>query len=698
MARNRKRKTANGLTSEESMKTAVERVVNGGEQLRLVARESYIPKSTLQRYVKKTQTGNGTDTTRFTPNYANGQIFSATQEKNISDYLQMASKQNHGLTTIATRKLAYEYAVKIGKPISNSWEEKKMASADWLSGFMKRNSSLAIRTPEATSLSRSTSFNRTNVTDFFNNLERLMEKHNFSPNEIYNVDETGLTTVQKPPKVIAARGAKQVGQITSAERGTLVTMCGAINATGNSIPPFMVFPRVHFKEHMIAGAPPGTRGVANPSGWMTADTFSQWLDHFISHTRCSKDKPILLLMDNHESHTSIDTIDKAKEFGVVMLTFPPHCSHKMQPLDRTVYGPLKRFYNHACDSWQMDHPGIPMTIYNVADNLGKAYAKAFTPENIQNGFKCTGVYPFNRHIFNEEDFLCSYVTDRPIDVEQQPQQQEEERPQEEHPFQGDTTPEPNSTVQEASSPSTSAAIEILVGTSRNSDTNPATCTPDSSSPVTEISLTEIRPFPKAAPRKKAKGGRKKGKTVVLTDTPVRNEIAESRKKKKCADKSKTSKRKADCQNEKVRRIKKSKRRLRLQEEESDSDSDVGPSIVQEGSDTPDEDYELTPLTEFTSEDLTIGCYVLAKYQAKHGFKFYVGQVTEQNGDTCEVNFLTRKATKESSLLLFTYPDNEDIDVLELECIVAILPPPQPIGGTQRASRVLKFDYDLTGFF
>lgn len=192
MVRNRVRKTANGTTSEESMKAAVQRVVNG-EHLRLVARECQVPKSTLQRYVssyKKTQTGSGPGNMRFTPNYANAQIFSATEEKNISDYLQKASKQNHGLTTIATRKLAYEYGVKIGKKVSKSWEEKKMASEDcMLSGFMKRNSSLAIRTPEATSLSRSTSFNRTNVTDFFNHLERLMKKHNFSPNEIYNVDE-----------------------------------------------------------------------------------------------------------------------------------------------------------------------------------------------------------------------------------------------------------------------------------------------------------------------------------------------------------------------------------------------------------------------------------------------------------------------------------------------------------------------------
>ena len=55
------------------------------------------------------------------------------------------------------------------------------------------------------------------------------------------MNETGVTTVQKPSKVVARKGFKQVGAITSAERGTLVTLATAVSAVGNSIPPFFVF-------------------------------------------------------------------------------------------------------------------------------------------------------------------------------------------------------------------------------------------------------------------------------------------------------------------------------------------------------------------------------------------------------------------------------------------------------------------------
>ena len=77
------------------------------------------------------------------------------------------------------------------------------------------------------------------------------------PQNIYNLDETGVTTVQKPGKVVSVIGKKQVGATASQERGELVTLCCATNAIGNSIPPFYIFPRVNFKSVFLKRAPPG---------------------------------------------------------------------------------------------------------------------------------------------------------------------------------------------------------------------------------------------------------------------------------------------------------------------------------------------------------------------------------------------------------------------------------------------------------
>ena len=303
--------------------------------VRAAANKYNVNRTTLHRYVDKHLKSEGDCS--YSPNYKNSLVFSIEQENELSKYCLTASQMLDGLTTKCIKKLAYDYAKANDITVPKAWENESSASVAWFRGFMKRHQELSLRTPEATSLSRATAFNKHTVETFFNNYKNVLKKHQFEPHAIYNCDETGITTVHKPCKVIAEKGKKQVGKLTSAERGSLVTVCGAVNAVGNAIPPFCIFPRCKFKDFMIAGAPAGTGGACNPSGWMNAEIFVQYLNHFVRHTRCSKDNKVLLLLDNHESHVSIDAINFARDNGIVMLTFPPHCSHRLQPLDLCIW-------------------------------------------------------------------------------------------------------------------------------------------------------------------------------------------------------------------------------------------------------------------------------------------------------------------------------------------------------------------------
>lgn len=58
---------------------------------------------------------------------------------------------------------------------------------------------------------------------------------NFVPKNIFNCDETGITTVQFPEKILATKGQRRVGSITSWERGKNITLMRAMNAAGGFI-------------------------------------------------------------------------------------------------------------------------------------------------------------------------------------------------------------------------------------------------------------------------------------------------------------------------------------------------------------------------------------------------------------------------------------------------------------------------------
>jgi hypothetical protein len=114
---------------------------------------------------------------------------------------------------------------------------------------------------------------------------------------------------------------------------------------------------------------------------------------FFSHVKPSKELPVALLLDNRNSHLSIAALDHFTENGVTVLAFPHHCSHKLQPLDRIVSGPLKTYVNRACDVWIKNHPGQMMTIYDLPGIVNMSLNSADTPANIKAGFLATGIFP-----------------------------------------------------------------------------------------------------------------------------------------------------------------------------------------------------------------------------------------------------------------------------------------------------------------
>jgi len=75
---------------------------------------------------------------------------------------------------------------------------------------------------------------------------------------------------------------------------------------------------------------------------------------------------------------------------------------------------LNTYYDQAAATWLRNHQGRAITELEIGDLFGTAYGKAATISNAESGFRKSGIFPFDRNLFTDEDFLSSKMTDRPL--------------------------------------------------------------------------------------------------------------------------------------------------------------------------------------------------------------------------------------------------------------------------------------------
>lgn len=92
------------------------------------------------------------------------------------------------------------------------------------------------------------------------------------------MDESNISTVQVPKKVLSERGQHQLGRVTSAERGQITTIICCMSATGFYVPPFFIFKRVRMSELLMKDSTPGAVGKVSFNGWSNKDILlNGWL-------------------------------------------------------------------------------------------------------------------------------------------------------------------------------------------------------------------------------------------------------------------------------------------------------------------------------------------------------------------------------------------------------------------------------------
>ena len=145
--------------------------------------------------------------------------------------------------------------------------------------------------------------------------------------------------------------------------------------------------------------------ATSPNGWTDNELGLEWFKQtFIPFATTHKlnDDPILLLLDGHNSHETDNLHALAYEHDIFILAFPSKCTHKLQPLDVTVFAQVQWKWSAHCD--HRIYENVAIDRYNVIPKYMQVRAASMTLELISSAFSCTGIYPFNPKVFTDEDF------------------------------------------------------------------------------------------------------------------------------------------------------------------------------------------------------------------------------------------------------------------------------------------------------
>ena len=164
------------------------------------------------------------------------------------------------------------------------------------------------------------------------------------PMQIYNMDETGVSIVHKPGKVVTQVGRHNVWAITSGEKVKIHTILSCVSVSGNALSHFMIYPRKRIMDNLKICALPGISFHCSDSGWVSSELFLKWFEFFLS---CIPPSRPVLLLDGHSAHISIEVIELAMKNDIHMLCIPAHTTHILQPFDDGVFKSFKNNYYKA---------------------------------------------------------------------------------------------------------------------------------------------------------------------------------------------------------------------------------------------------------------------------------------------------------------------------------------------------------------
>lgn len=377
--------------SEAEIQTALKAIVEG-MPLREAARKFNIPRATLQfrkgdKFVK----------TGFGPN----PVLTKEEEDMLEKWIIELGKKG-----FPRRKEDIQLSVQTflekhprKNPFTNNFPNDT-----WYKAFLRRHPNLVQRTAEMVT-SASSNLSENDLRKWFRDTKSYLQAKGYDsilsdPRRVLNGDETCFNVCPKNTKVLAPRGTKNIYEIEHASSKLNITVMFTFSASGMTTPPMIIFPGKRLKDQIYKSVPQDWGIGMSESGWMKAHVFYEYISKVLFPYLKEKKVPfpVILFIDGHKTHLTYEVSDLCRKLEIILICLYPNSTRILQPADVAAFRPIKVGWKAAVLDWRRKgNLNTTLTKEKFAPILQEVvntYAKSAT---IQNGFRATGLYPFDEN-------------------------------------------------------------------------------------------------------------------------------------------------------------------------------------------------------------------------------------------------------------------------------------------------------------
>jgi hypothetical protein len=378
--------------------------VKDRRSLRRIAADFDVHESTLSYRIRNLTTAQAASQTHR-------QALTPPEESILVDYIRRTAAIGHPASPTIIKQVAN--LIRNNRMLIETSPSSPLQplGQNWVSKFKNRHPEVVKAWSISLDQSRYDGTRPELLRQWFIEYQAIMDKNRYLPENVYNMDETGISIGTSQRSQVLVIVDKQGDALASSEtsgykpykvthgRTEWVTSVETICSDGTMLPPFIIFKAM---GPMRADWIPEGVDVTDWS-WYTSTTgyTDDWLNgqyiehHFEPLTRPSNlAERRLLVVDGYGGHVTSDFIYFCMAHAIDLMVLPAHSSHITQPLDVGVFRPLKLAMGQQADAAALFHPG-PVDKASWAAQMCLARQKAMTVKHIQAGWRNAGLYPFN---------------------------------------------------------------------------------------------------------------------------------------------------------------------------------------------------------------------------------------------------------------------------------------------------------------